>query len=286
MLYRIALAIFATAAAAFAQQITGDPGRSFGSTLNRDIYNAHQVARNTRSQTLKPNVVVLPGDTIIPQVVDGSGWRTTFKFVNLNNYPVMFRLLFFADNGTDLNLPIVGVGTVISLTITLPTAGSIDIETSGASAGLSQGWAYMLQQSASDSIGGFAIFSQHVPGFPDQEAAVPIVNQFDNHFVLIYDNTAFATGIAIANASPLTSVVIPVNIRDLNGNIIDSKTISLGPDQHAAFVLSSQWPSTAGRQGIIEFLVSGLGVGALGLGFNGSAFTSFPILSNYNWIVP
>jgi len=283
MLARVVIGVLFAAVIAPAQQIVGDPWLGSDTTLNREIYDVHRVEHQRNP---KPDVVVLQGDTVIPQVVDGGGWKTTFKFVNLNNYPVTFKLLFFSDAGTDLSLPIVGVGNVINLTITLTTAGSIDIQTTGANANLSQGWAYMLQQNPADSIGGFAIFRQRVPGVPDQEAAVPIVNQFDNHFALIYDNTQFATGIAIANASPTNTVVVPINIRNQLGDIIDSRTISLGPDGHTAFVLSSLWPSTAGQQGVIEFLVSGLGIGALGLRFNGTAFTSFPILSNFSWIVP
>jgi hypothetical protein len=289
MVHRIAIPLLATAALIPAQQIVGDPGFGPSGIANREIYNRHRATRsrsNPTTQAENPEVVVLIGDTIIPQLVDGGGWKTTFKFINLNNYPVTFKLLFFSDTGGDLTLPILGVGAVINLTITLPIAGSIDAQTAGISNALSQGWAYMLQQSPNDSIGGFAIFRQRVPGVPDQEAAVPIVNQFDNHFALLYDNTAFATGIAIANASPTNPVAIPVNIRDQTGSIIDTRIISLGPDSHTAFVLSSLWPSTADRQGVIEFLVSGLGVGALGLRFNGAAFTSFPILSNFSWIVP
>ena len=287
MLHRIMLAALATAAAVYAQQtIVGEAEIGPGSVANREVYNADRVARNTSGAAAKPDVVVLIGDTIVPQVVDGGGWKTTFKFVNLNNYSVTFRVLFFADNGTDLPLPLVGVGNnIINVTITLSVAGSIDVETVGTNTDLSQGWAYVLQQSPSDSIGGFAIFRQRVPGIADQEAGVPVVNQFDNHFALIYDNTNYVTGIAIANASPTSSVVVPVNIRDVNGNIIDSQVISLGPDQHEAFVLSALSQATAGRQGVVEFLVSGLGVGALGLRFNGAAFTSFPILSNFNWII-
>jgi hypothetical protein len=43
----------------------------------------------------------------------------------------------------------------------------------------------------------------------------------------------------------------------------------------------------AGIRGTIEFLTSGLscGVGALGLRFNGTAFTSINALQNYNWAV-
>jgi hypothetical protein len=140
----------------------------------------------------------------------------------------------------------------------------------------------MSQDNTSDSIGGFAIFRQRIQNIPDQEAVVPIVNQFSSHFVLLFDNAGFTTAIALANPSN-SFINIPVNIRNEDGFIIDQQFFSLGPYEHAAFALASQWGSTIGRRGAIEFLTSGFGVGALGLRFNGVAFTSFNILENFNW---
>jgi hypothetical protein len=110
------------------------------------------------------------------------------------------------------------------------------------------------------------------------------VNQFSGHFVLLFDNTSsFVSGIAIANPSGST-VSIPVTIRDESGQIIDQQFIGLGPFAHTAFNAPDKWLSTARRAGAIEFLTSGFGVGALGLRFNNYALTSFPVLTNFNWL--
>jgi hypothetical protein len=246
-------------------------------------------AQSVGLDAAKPRVVVFSGDTVIPQIVDGGSWKTTFKFVNLDNYPVSFNLLFFDDSGLDLYLPILSSptlagGTFRGISISLNVAGSITIETAATAAVTSQGWA-IVSRNASDSIGGFAIFRQRLVGLPDQEATVPIVNQFSNHFVMLFDNTAFVTGIAIANPTS-NSVSIPVAIRNEEGQVIDSQFIALGPFQHTAFVLSALWPSTAGKAGAMEFLTSGFGVAALGLRFNGPAFTSFDVLQNIAWTQP
>jgi len=259
-----------------------EPGIS--RTANQERYKSHQVARTT--QVAEPNAIVLSGDIIIPQVVDGAGWKTTFKLVNLNSARVTFQLLFFTDLGTDMSLPIsatVGTsGTYTGLTITLNSEGSVDIETAGTNAALSQGWAILLLENVTDSVGGFAIFRQRVPGIADQEATVPFSNATTGRFLLIYDNTAYVTALAIANASDV-DVVVPVNIRDLNSDIIATSSVTLGPFGHLASVLSPSWTVTAGQQGSIEFL-GGSGVAALGLRFNGAAFTSFPTMSNAAWI--
>ncbi len=230
--------------------------------------------------------MVLPGDRVFAQFVDGASWNTSIYLVNLENHPTSFSVLFFQDNGTDLNVPLVGLGPGLSrgVNISLNTAGSIEFETTGTSPNLAQGWA-LISQTTDDSIGAFAVFRQSPLGGQPQEAVVPVVNQFESHFVLLFDNTAYITAIAIANPT-INSVVIPVNIRNESGQIIDTQTIALGAYAHTAFTLPNTWLSTAGSRGAIEFLTSGFGVGALGLRFNGAAFTSFNVLENYNWVVP
>ena len=237
----------------------------------------------------QPRDVVFAGTNVFPQVVDGAGWKTTFKLVNLENHTVSFTLFFYGDDGFPLSLPIldsavINGGNFTSIAFTLPTAASITIETAGFARGLAQGWALMQRNVSTDSIGGFAIFRLRLPGVQDQEAVVPIVDQFSGHFVLLFDNTSsFVSGIAIANPTN-SRVSIPVNIRDETGQIIDQEFIALGPFAHTAFVAPVLWPSTQGTAGAIEFLTSGFGVGALGLRFNGSAFTSFPVLTNFSWL--
>ena len=273
-----ASALFIFAALAQGQTAIGLPGSNPGDRFNQQLLSErHESALGAR-----PKVVVFPGDRVIAQFVDGGSWKTSMYFVNLENHSVSFQVLFFDDNGNDMSVQVVGQGIVRGLNITLQTAGSIEFETAGTAANLQQGWA-LLSQSTNDSVGGMAIFRQSVLGRPDQEAVVPIVSQYDSHFVLLFDNTAFTTAIALAN--PTTSPVsIPVNIRNQAGQIIDQRTIQLDAYSHTAFPLPDTWASTAGRRGAIEFLTTGSGVGALGLRFNGSAFTSFHVLENLNWV--
>lgn len=267
-----------------AQSVVGVGGVDTASTFNQQfLRQRHAEAQTVQPQGggIQPKVVVFPGDRVISQFVDGAGWSTSVFFVNLESHPVSFQLLFFTDDGNDMFVPIVGLGLVRQVNITLDTAGSTEFETAGFSGTLKQGWA-LVSQTTNDTVGGMAVFRQHVPGRPDQEAVVPIVSQFDSHFVLLFDNTTFITGIAIANPT-LNAVDIPVTIRDQAGLIIERRTISLESYSHTAFSLPDTWPSTNGLRGTIEFQTTGFGVAALGLRFNGAAFTSFNVLENINW---
>lgn len=269
------------------QTVEGLFGGNAETTLNQDLLrgNRHKRAEaETTSKTSKgsrPEVVVFPGDRVIPQFVDGGSWQTSITVINLENRSVTFQVLFFRDNGSDMLVPVVGQGSVRGMNITLVAAGSYTFETEGSAAALNQGWA-LISQSTNDAIGGLAIFRQRTAGRPDFEAVVPVVNQFDNHFVLLFNNVGFTTAAAIANPTA-TSVVIPVNIRNEQGQVVDTRTIALGPYSHTAFSIPDTWPSTAGRRGAVEFITSGFGVGALGIRFGPAAFTSFHVLSNFNW---
>src|ERR1700674_3001418 len=90
---------------------------------------------------VQPHDVVFAGDNVFPQVVDGAGWKTTFKLANLENHFVTFTLYFFGDDGFALSLPIldsavISGGNFTSIVFTLAPAASITIETAGFARGL------------------------------------------------------------------------------------------------------------------------------------------------------
>jgi hypothetical protein len=254
-----------------------------GSKVNQEVLSQQRAQRRALRSTGDREVVVFIGDTVIPQFVDGGLWQTAITVINLENHATSFDILFFNDNGTDLQVPVVGQGVVRGMHISLTTAGSLTFETTGTSANLSSGWA-LLSQSTDDSVGIFAIFRQIVPGGQSQEAVVPAVNQFEDHFVLPFDNTKYVTGVALANPT-FNTVDVRANIRNEQGQIIDTRQLSFEPYSRMAFSLPEAWSSTAGRRGAIEFLTTGFGVGALGLRFNGSAFTSLSVLQNIDWVL-
>src|SRR5436190_14919665 len=168
--------LLACASSAFCQEVqvvpfTGNDGTV--SRLNQSALTGRAAAKGQKQK----NSIVFAGDSVIPHVVDGASWRTSMMFVNLEDRTVHFKVLFLQDNGDDLNLPIPGQGSVYGESITLPPAASIQFETAGTGSKLASGWAYMLQDDYNDSIGGMTVFRQSVPGRPDFEAVVPIVNQ-------------------------------------------------------------------------------------------------------------
>lgn len=256
-----------------------------GSIQNQIALASRRTARTAPQGTTsaaQPRVVVFKGDTVISQFVDGGSWLTSITVTNLETHTTSFDVLFFQDDGADFNVPIVSLsGLQRAVTVTLAPMGTLTFSTTGTNTALTTGWA-LLSQTNNDSVGISAVFRQFVPGGQAQEAVVPAVNQFETHFVLNFDNTAYITGIALANPT-LNTVGVQANIRNAAGQIIDTRQFSLAPYNHVSFGLPASWASTQGISGTIEFLTSGYGVGALGLRFNGTAFTSLNVLENYNW---
>lgn len=230
----------------------------------------------------------LPGDSVIPQVVDGAGWKTTFVFHNVDTKTVRFRVFFLKSDGTDMSLPMVGQGAGVGITLTLPVAATAVMETVGDSTVLSQGWAYVDRENAGDGVAGLAVFRQRLAGKADQEAVVPIASEFGTRFILVYDNTqSYVTSMAIANPDSVTAPV-DVTIRDQNGAVVRQTTTNLRAFERQAFSTASVWPETANRRGSIEFRTGtgSFGVSALGLRFHPSgSFTSFHTLANYKWLL-
>ena len=263
-----------------AQEISGITGEQ-GGWQNRALIQhrmAYQGKGNTRS------IVVAPYDELIPHVVDGASWQTSIILTNLETANATFQLLFFADNGSDLQIPIDGLGPVTATNVTLAPFQTRTISTTGAGAQLLSGWAFLLQPGF-NAIGMQAIFRQTVAGRQPQEAVVPSANWYVKRFVLPFDNTGpFVTGVALSNTSD-TAVTVNALIRAESGQVLETRTLNLPALGHTALVLATTWPVTQAQRGSIEFQTLGAaeGVGGLGLRFNGAAFTSTNPFAKISW---
>lgn len=283
-----AFAVAAIAMAAFGQtpevRVMSEAEKSASLAMREAARSARMTGKSGAAERAIP---VTASDVVIPQVADGSGWKTTMTFINLRSTDNQFEVLFFTDTGGDMNLTFPGVGTASSLRINLPPNQSLTVETAGVSGALSQGWAYLNTLSASIDVGSLTVFRQRVAGKPDFEAAVPTVSEFDKRFVMPFDNAQnFTTAVAISN-SDLSAIGVEATIRDENGNVLVRDQIIIQKLSKAVVVLPARWGSTANRRGWVEFRSSGLGASAIGLRFNpDGAFTSFHMMTNQSWITP
>jgi hypothetical protein len=141
--------------------------------------------------------IVFQGGGVIPQLVDGNGWKTIITLVNLDDSSCSYTVFFNDDNGSALSLTTT-LGTGSKFSGTLPARGSTVIETAGLNAGLSQGWAY-VNTAATNIIGGTAVFRRVALGQPDYEASEPIDTGITNRLAFPFDHITDATGVALVN---------------------------------------------------------------------------------------
>jgi subtilase family serine protease len=213
---------------------------------------------------------------VIPHVVDGGGWQTTFGITNTTATTATATLQFYqqTDNAGDTQAwtpPL--TGAVSTTNIQLAPGATVFLQTLGTAPTLTQGFGEMI---ASAGVQGYAIFTWHVgSGYQDGTAlaAAPggtILVPFDN-------SSGIVTGIAVVNASG-SAETLSANLRLASGQVVPGSLPSIPSLGHTSFTLPSLFPQSAGQQGTLELSSSAGTFSVVGLRFHASgAFTSLPV---------
>jgi hypothetical protein len=267
----------------------------FGITVS--AWSAENDNRSFAEADPKRYVTVGPNDTIIPHIADGDSWQTTIVLTNLVSTPVFYGMDLKSDNGGFQAFDIVGTGRASSFIGTIPVGATIYISTAGTSSTLTQGWGKIAfydrpptqpgAQFVTTRAGGFAIFRRRLPGLPDQEAVVPISNNTDTSFTVVFDNRdGFLTGVAFLNPTGQAGI-LRVIARDNAGNVLFSQVEGgLSPGVKDAFLVRDLYPTLAGKAGTLTYFTTGNdgttpagGVVGVGLRFNptGSFTSTYPL---------
>ena len=190
------------------------------------------------------------GTGVLPQVVSGGGWQTTFVLVNTGTNPSQAQLSFFDNSGAPLSLPLAlpqsGASMASSITETLAGRSSMTIATQDTGTPLA-GWAELTTRG---DAGAIAILRYNPSG---QEAGVPLEARNASSYFLVFDNTGgVTTGVAIANMSA-DPANLSVVLRDDTGNLLGNALISLPARGHVSFMLGERYAFTGGKRGTVEF---------------------------------
>src|SRR5947209_5186265 len=79
--------------------------------------------------------VVGQSDRVIPFVLNGNGFKTSFVLTNLDTKTVYVAFYFLASDGRSSDFPISGIGTVARLSATIPVNQTVTFETDGSGDG-------------------------------------------------------------------------------------------------------------------------------------------------------
>jgi sugar lactone lactonase YvrE len=265
--------------------IAGTPAAAGGYSFTISVTDSASVAA-TKASTL---TVIAAGSLAragaLAHLASGGGWKTTITLVNLSSSPVPARILFHADDGTALALPLTVTQQRASQVVTASSLDRvinpnatllIDSEAPQTSPTLT-GWADVL---TSGAVNGFLIFREASPNGTASEGTVPLQSQFPSTAILPYDNTAgFVMGVAVANLGAFSSSVT-ATIWDDSGAQLGVQTIAIPANGHTAFVLPDKLPLTSGKRGAVTFQSAGSsGMTYLGLRFSPfGTFTSVPVI--------
>jgi hypothetical protein len=206
---------------------------------------------------------------ILSQFVFGGGWYSALYFTNSSAGSVSFPVTFTTDNGTPLIVPSIGSSAILNLAphataiLEAPNTGTVN-----------DGY---VTASLPAGVTGYGVFRQSLPGNPDQEAVVPLASSTSTSSTLVWDDTVYATGIAIANPSTVP-VTVSITVWNDSGGIIGTSSMPLAAGAKTVSYLRgiSGLSGVAGNRGSARFAVSSGSVAVLGLRFNGNAFTSIP----------
>jgi len=221
----------------------------------------------------------------LAHIAAGGWWDTSLTLVNTSSVPIAITVLFRADDGTALSLPLKLIRqgqsagsftTTNSLSAAMNPNGTVEIAT-GPLATTVVGWAEVL---STGPVGGFAVMRSTPTNDKPSEATVPIQTPSSSNLTLPYDDTAgYVMGVALVNLSS-NPANITARVWDEDGGQLDVQQITIAGNGHTSFVLTDRLALASGRRGIIQFQSPSGGVSTIGLRFSPSGpFTNVTVMS-------
>jgi len=220
----------------------------------------------------------------LSHIAAGGSWDTAITLFNTSSTPISTELVFHAEDGSALSLPLSVTQSGATQSVTAATLNSVInpqstlvVDAGSAAAALVVGWADVL---STGPVNGFAIFRTHCPTCTSSEGTVALQSQFQSALIVPYDNTSnYVTGVALANLST-AQASLTATIWDTNGALLGAPTITLAGSGHTSFVMPTGLPLTTGKSGTVLFQnPSGGALDGIGLRFSpDGTFTSVPTI--------
>ena len=221
--------------------------------------------------------------SVIAQIVDGGAWATTIALTNTSANPTDVYLSFYQETGggktESWGLNFVEMTSAEAAALVLPAGSTLFLHTLGTDAATTVGYGQVSEpfHSGPPVVFAYAIFTQRIPGRPDQQgtgeatpAAVRVLVPFDNTngavtSVAITNDSGYDTSISVGIRTPVSTT--------------QPAAITLPSGGHTSFTFPAQFPNTANQSGTAEFYSSLTSFSILALRFSSGAFTTAPVCS-------
>lgn len=260
-------------------KITANPtGLAAGATYNGTyLFN---VNGSLASVPVTLNIVASQ-TVVLPHFAVGGSYTTVICALNSASQAATFSAAFRGDNGTPATLNIAGLGSVTTLSGSVPALGMQCYTAANAQAATITG---SILVNASPGITIQALFRNLAADGNYYEASIP-PSGGGFEWITPFDGTTFAAtgnptfiGLALANMDSAHAASVTCTARDSGGNFIPNAVSvpQLNPGGHWS---GYQFPALAGLRGTIDCAAS-TQIAMLALRFLGySAFSSLPVVA-------
>lgn len=206
-----------------------------------------QAADNSSPSKDAANIFI---GSVLAQVAVGAAWSTEIQVMHsrFNDIPETFTVRFHNEAGQDLALPVVGIGTVTSVSGVLQPRGVTFFQLEGG-ATTKVGFA-SIETILPGGATMNAILTQRIEGRPDFQASVPSMDVAGTNFQFPFRNDgAFTTTMALVSRADqlVTSIA-----RDVNGVELCRTTWEMNAGEHISLLISDLLPCTADARGVLE----------------------------------
>lgn len=245
-----------------------------GNAANNNGTNVGDSIYTTSLEVNEASSGVSGSSYVLPQFPYGGGWYVALYFTNYGNAPATMGVDFYNKDGSNLSVPLMGIGPVQSHMATLAPNATLILEAPN-SGDLTEGWA---KATLPDGVTGYGVFRQSVAGRADQEAVVPLSEDSKTSALFVWDDTAYTTALAVVNPKD-EQANGKIDFYDEGGAPIGTLNLQLAGKSRAAYLLRNE-PGLAGmtgKRGVARISMTSGSAAALGLRFISEALTSIPV---------
>ncbi len=245
-----------------------------GNAANNNGANTGDLIYTTSLQVTEAESGVTGETYLLPFLAYGGGWYSAIYLANTTDTPTTAAVRFYGTDGSDLSVPLIGIGPVSTQTVNIPARGAISLEAPN-SGTLQRGWTKLTLPAG---VTGYGLFRQTVAGRPDQEAVIPLSEDSRQSANMVWDDIFFTTSMSVLNPEDAAATVT-LSVFAGNGTQIGTVNLNLPARSLQAFNLREQ-PGLAGvtgKLGTLRLSVPAGSVAALGLRFGDAAITSIPV---------
>ena len=284
---RIAGGLITTVAGTGSAGYSGDGGPGSKATLNTptglavDPTGGYIYIADSQNNVIRV-LTNASATSVVPHFAAGATYMTGFYIINKSNTTASFSILFYNDNGTQISIPVTGIGNTGTISGTVAPLGTAYYEVGDPNNPTLLSGSAQIQASPSVAVQG--LFRHLGAGNVYYEAAVPS-STGSNEVLIAFDYTTFAqtnaqifTGIALANLDSANPATISCTARNSQGTVISGAVTvpTLNPLGHFA---GFNFPALMGQQGTLD-CTSNTKVGAIALRALGTdAISSLPVIT-------